>query len=54
MTDAGELGRRQAGVRSEGREGEPWVEAVDRGRPATSGEKTRERGSSVTTQHAEV
>lgn len=39
MSDAGLLGRRQAGVRPEGGEGKPRLEALDRGRPAPLGEK---------------
>lgn len=42
--DAGHLGRGPAGVCPEGREGESWLEAVDRWRPATRGERTEGRG----------
>lgn len=38
-SDAGLLGRRQAGVRPEGGEGKPRLETLDRGRPAPLGEK---------------
>lgn len=39
ISDAGYLGRGQAGVHSEGGERKPWLETVDGGRPATPGER---------------
>lgn len=34
---SGDLGGRQAGVHSERREGQPWLEALDRGRQTLPG-----------------
>lgn len=39
ISDTGYLGWRQAGVCSEGGEGKPWLETLDRGRPASPGER---------------
>lgn len=42
MSEPGCLGWGQAGLCTEGGERKPWLEAVDRGRPAAPGENKRD------------